>query len=128
MRILDKVIGGSCEGHTASGQRIVCGYAMPPIVSGPVSEGMLLERALASEGALAAAQEGRGVSIAGAGAASGRQIDDIDRLLAQYGGQAEDWAKMSTSVRRAGRADISVHWYENVRTGQRVEFKTPWDF
>jgi hypothetical protein len=27
----------------------------------------------------------------------------------------------------AGGAKIEVHWYENVRTGQRVEFKTPWD-
>ena len=81
---------------------------------------------LASEEALAAAMAGRGIAIAGAGARGGRQIDDIARLVSMYGGEAADWAKMSTG-RTVNGVRVEVHWYENVRTGQRVEFKTPWD-
>ena len=81
---------------------------------------------LASEEALAAAQAGRGVAIAGAGARSGRLIDDIVRVTQTYGGDAAEWAKMSTG-RTVNGVRVEVHWYENVRTGQRVEFKTPWD-
>jgi hypothetical protein len=105
------------------------GYAcavVPPIFGGPASEGQLLARQLASEEALAAAQAGKGVSIAGAGTRTGRQIDDIARLVKQYGGEAQDWAKMSTG-RTVNGVRVEVHWYENVRTGQRVEFKTPFD-
>lgn len=46
-----------------------------------------------------------------------------DRLVATYGGDADDWAKMSTGTRVApDGTHISVHWCENVKTGLRVEF------
>lgn len=87
-----------------------------------------LWKQLASEELLSEARAGIGTAIAGAGARRGRAIQDIDRLLAQYGGEAGDWTKMTT---RAHVADdgtkLSVHWYENIRTGQRVEFKTKID-
>jgi hypothetical protein len=62
-----------------------------------------------------------------AGAQSGRKIDDIARLTEQYGARADDWSKISTRVRDVEGTKISVRWYENVRTRQRVEFKSPWD-
>jgi hypothetical protein len=99
----------------------------PNLAGSAVGEAALLARQLASEEALAEAQAGRGTVMAGAGAVSGRQIDDVNRLVATYGGKATEWAKMTTKVREAGGARISVHWYENIATGQRVEFKTPWD-
>lgn len=108
------------------GEGVVCGVALPPVFSGPASQSRLLARQLASQEALAAAQAGRGTAIAGAGARAGRLINDIDRLLKTYGGEAKDWAKMSAG-REVGGVNVSVHWYENVRTGLRVEFKTPWD-
>jgi len=97
-----------------------------PRFAGPMSAASRLSMQLASEEALAAAQAGRGIAIAGAGARSGRLIDDIARITSTYGGEAADWAKMSTG-RTVNGVRVEVHWYENVRTNQRVEIKTPWD-
>ncbi|MDT8442639.1 MAG: hypothetical protein RQ723_13450, partial [Desulfuromonadales bacterium] len=84
-----------------------------------------LQKQLASAELLGEAQAGVGISMAGAGARSGRALDDIGRLLERYGGDAIDWAKMTTRARVADDGtSIAVHWYENVRTGMRVEYKT----
>lgn len=93
---------------------------------GSFSAASRLSMQLASEEALAAAQAGRGIAVAGAGARNGRLIDDISRIVSRYGGDPADWAKMSTG-RTVNGVRVEVHWYENVRTHQRVEFKTPWD-
>jgi hypothetical protein len=85
----------------------------------------MLARSLASQELLGEARAGLGSAMAGSGATSGRALRDAARLAEQYGGSASDWAKMTTRSRVAGGANISVHWYENVRTGARVEFKTP---
>jgi hypothetical protein len=45
-------------------------------------------------------------------------------LVAQYGGDAEDWSKRSTRRLSARGRSIEVHYYENVKTGERLEFKT----
>jgi len=43
----------------------------------------------------------------------------------KYGGNAADWVKKSSShYNDATGADFETHWVENVKTGQRVEFKT----
>ncbi len=52
-------------------------------------------------------------------------IKDINRLLNQYGGEAVDWSKMSSSSYRAtDGTGFQTHWYENGSTGQRFELKT----
>jgi hypothetical protein len=62
-------------------------------------------------------------SMAGAGTA--RQIDDINRLVSQYGGDAADWAKVrSSSFTAADGTRFEVHAYRNVRTGETFELKT----
>lgn len=60
-----------------------------------------------------------------AGAGHRKAIDDINRLVATYGGNAGDWVKASTPSRvlEQGRS-IAVHFYQNVVTGQIVELKT----
>ncbi len=52
-------------------------------------------------------------------------VRDAPRLVAKYGGRAGDWRKM-TSATYAGRGGFkfSTHWYQNVTTGARVEYKT----
>ena len=88
-----------------------------------------LWKQLASEELLGEARAGIGTAMAGAGARRGRKpIEDINRLIAEYGGEAGDWAKMTTRSHVADDGTrFSVHWYENVRTGQRYEFKTKID-
>jgi RHS repeat-associated protein len=50
---------------------------------------------------------------------------DAQRIAQQYGGNAADWVKKSSSsfLSRDGTR-FETHWVENIRTGQRVEFKT----
>jgi RHS repeat-associated protein len=65
---------------------------------------------------------GGGDIIAGAG--STRALRDAPRLAAQYGGNAADWAKVtSRSFEAADGAVIAAHAYKNVATGKVVEVK-----
>jgi hypothetical protein len=64
-----------------------------------------------------------GTPLAGAGTAT--KLSAADRLAANYGGEATDWAKMgSSSIRGADGFQFETHWYENVLPGFRTEFKT----
>ena len=66
-----------------------------------------------------------GTSMAGKGAKSGRAIDDVARLVNQYGGTKAGWAKMkSSSYKAADGMEIAIHWYENAELGLQVEHKT----
>jgi len=81
--------------------------------------------AVGSARLLAEARAGEGARvIAGAGHLRGSQIRDLPRLLEMYGGDAADWSKRSGRSFGASGRTIEVHWYENVATGQRFEFKT----
>ena len=65
------------------------------------------------------------VGRAMAGAGHKNPIRDVVRLVKTYGGKAADWSKRTSSkYRAADGTTFQTHWYENVRTGQRVEFKT----
>jgi hypothetical protein len=84
--------------------------------------------AAASERLLGEPIVGAGSRTAIAGAGARKAIGDIDRLVAQYGGEAGDWAKMVGGSERVGGKLSQIHWYENVKTGLRTEFKQniPW--
>lgn len=56
---------------------------------------LTLWKQLASSELMEEARRGVGTVMAGAGHRA-RKIDAASRLVAQYGGDAEDWAKMST--------------------------------
>jgi hypothetical protein len=82
-----------------------------------------LRKQLASEAGEAELRAGGGKPIAGAG--TPEPIDDLPRLLAEYGGKEGDWAKV---VSHAHRIDdlttIQVHCYKNLTTGEIVELKS----
>lgn len=65
------------------------------------------------------------------GAMIQKPLGDIKRILSQYGGRATDWVKKSSSSHKGSSLykgnkipQTETHWFENIRTGQRVEFKT----
>jgi RHS repeat-associated protein len=74
---------------------------------------------------LASEQQMGEVGIALAGAGSSTKLRVAERLTRDYGGVADDWAKVgSSSYRGADGFGMETHWYENVLSGERFEFKT----
>ena len=52
----------------------------------------------------------------------------LNRLIKTYGGTESEWVKKtSDELNRRGLIkrleSVQIHWYENINTGQRVEFK-----
>jgi hypothetical protein len=82
-----------------------------------VTDGLLAKQ-LASEEGVAELRNGGGRAIAGAG--TNRPIDDIARLVNQYGGSPEDWSKItSTAV-----GHLQTHAYRYNPTNTVVELKS----
>ena len=55
---------------------------------------------------------------------SSRPLGDSPRLVANYGGQPEDWYKMASNQSAIIEgAIVEIHWYRNVCTLQNVEYK-----
>jgi hypothetical protein len=53
-----------------------------------------------------------------------RLLADAPRLIAVYGGNSEDWDKMtSIEAFEINGASVQVHWFRNSQTLQDVEFK-----
>jgi RHS repeat-associated protein len=53
------------------------------------------------------------------------RVRDAKRLVALYGGKAEDWVKMSSKTYTGKDGfKFATHWYKNVNTGKLVEYKT----
>lgn len=83
------------------------------------ADGLRLNKSLASQSQMSEA----GTIMAGPG---GRvPFRDAPRVAEQYGGSASDWVKKtSPSYTARDGAQFETHWVENIKTGQRVEFKT----
>jgi RHS repeat-associated protein len=103
------------------------GFAVVAAFMGPEDETLnpdivKLGKALASEAQVAE----KGTAIAGAGTQKVLRV--APKLAAKYGGDAADWAKMSSSSYQAAgearSAAFETHWYENVVTGVKAEYKT----
>jgi len=83
------------------------------------SNGLNLNKSLASQAQMGEA----GTTMAGAGARV--PFRDAQRVANEHGGNAADWVKKSSSSYTAKDGTrFETHWVENVKTGQRVEFKT----
>ena len=81
-------------------------------------QGQNLQRYLASNSQILE----EGVVIAGEGIA---KLKDAPRLVAQYGGTVEQWVKKkSSNFTSSDTLKFEVHWYENMITKERIEFKT----
>lgn len=53
-----------------------------------------------------------------------RLLGDAPRLIALYGGNSEDWDKMtSIEAFEINGYSVQVHWFRNSQTLQDVEFK-----
>ncbi len=53
-----------------------------------------------------------------------RLLGDVPRLVALYGGNSEDWDKMtSVEAFEINGVSVQVHWFRNSQTLQEVEFK-----
>ncbi|MEG4456686.1 hypothetical protein [Microcoleus sp. N9_A1] len=53
-----------------------------------------------------------------------RLLGDAPRLIEVYGGNSEDWDKMtSIEAFEINGASVQVHWFRNSQTLQDVEFK-----
>ena len=82
-----------------------------------------LNKQLASETQMADVAAGEGKVIAGAG--SSEVLRDAPRLAAQHGGNASDWAKVTSwTFKAADGTHIEVHAYQHIPTGRVVEFRT----
>jgi hypothetical protein len=81
-----------------------------------------LEKTAASDAQMEELLSGGGESMAGAGGRTA--IRDIDRLVNEYGGNPEDWAKIRSSNYKASDGQsFEIHAYKNIQTGEVVEFK-----
>jgi len=83
------------------------------------ADAVRLKKSLASE------QQMKEVGKAIAGAGTEVPLREADRLSKTYGGNPSQWAKKtSSSFTVPDGARFETHWYENAKTGQRIEYKT----
>jgi RHS repeat-associated protein len=87
------------------------------------AEAIGLSKQLASESQTAELLTGGGRAIIGSG--TNKVLFEAPRLAAEYGGEAEDWAKISSAAYKApDKAIIETHAYKNMLTGRVVEPKS----
>lgn len=67
-----------------------------------------------------------GEIIAGPGSKKQKPFRDAPRAAALYGGRIEDWVKKSSFsyVNPEDETKFQTHWIENLKSGERLEFKT----
>lgn len=83
------------------------------------ANGLRLNNSLASEAQMSEV----GQIIAGVGAKKG--FRGAPRIARTFGGRPEDWVKKSSSTYKTRDGVLfETHWLENIKTGQKVEFKT----
>ena len=109
------------EAAAQEAEGAVCSASASNIASAPQSATALAKQ-LASEAQLGEMTAGTGRPIAGPGADA--VFRDAARIADTYGGNAADWAKMSSSgFTAADGTAFATHWVQNVMTGQQVEPK-----
>jgi RHS repeat-associated protein len=126
-RILDEKLPGETMNPDTKkeieGLSILLSAVLPLL--GASKAALLLDKQFATEAAMEELASGGGKAMAGAGATSGRVVDDLPRLISEYGGTAKDWAKISTRPYRFSDGTAAeAHAYRNVTTGETVEIKT----
>jgi len=98
---------------------IKCLAKLGAVGKGASEDALKLAKSLASQRQMAEA----GAVMAGPG--SSKIFRDAGRIANTYGGNPSNWVKKASSTYTAADgAKFSTHWVENVKTGQRVEFKT----
>jgi hypothetical protein len=91
--------------------------------AGSAADALRLGKQLASEAGVAELRAGGGQAMAGAGAK--KPIDDIARLVSQYGGVPGSWSKVTSGTHKfIDGVTVEVHAYRNVITHELVELKS----
>ena len=122
------VAGFRSEGPLDFAKRVLQAFpiesGLTGVVGGAVrTDSVLWTKMLASDAQVAELLSSGGRAIAGAG--TDTLLRDAPRLAATYGGEASDWAKVSSSVYKAADGLIvETHAYLNTVTKQIVEFKS----
>ena len=81
--------------------------------------GILLEKQLASEAQLSGGGE------VSAGTGTNTRFRKAEVMAQEYGGKAEDWIKMKSSVHTTkDGTSFRLHWVENSKTNQKIVMKT----
>lgn len=92
-------------------------------IASSTASSLLLARQLASEAQYG--QIARGIGEAMAGAMCRKPIQDLPRLLAQYGGQAKDWVKITSTTQKLWNGvSVETHAYMNIATQKVYEIKS----
>ena len=131
--VLAGVVGGAAlDGlsgvFTGEGAAEILGTAATNSAAGEDSaanavNGLNLNKSLASQQQLSQLESGNGINIAGNGTSV--PLNDVSRLVSEYGGQASDWSKVSSSsYTAADGTQFEIHAYRNAVTGQVVEPKS----
>jgi uncharacterized protein RhaS with RHS repeats len=90
--------------------------------AGPASRALFVERAAIAKTGVKALEATGGKAIIGAGTKTA--LRDGERLAAKYGGEAGDYAKVTTTATKTSDgASVQVHAYRNVETGKIYEPK-----
>jgi RHS repeat-associated protein len=90
--------------------------------AGAASRAIVLQRFNIARTGLANLQRTGGKALFGAGTT--KSLVQAERLAAKYGGEAKDYAKVTThAVRTSDGASVQVHAYRNVETGRIYEPK-----
>jgi RHS repeat-associated protein len=103
-------------------------YIIPGLLDGEgevkaSEEAIGLAKTLASESQTADLLAGGGKAIIGSG--TNKALYEGGRLATEYGGEAADWAKVTSPAFKApDKAIIETHAYRNMFTGKTVELKS----
>nr|WP_244221164.1 DUF637 domain-containing protein [Paraburkholderia aromaticivorans] len=129
--------GQVITGYDAEGNPITAYEPPPPALGGGkatnsaagadsaanATNGLNLNKSLASQQQLSDLMSGKGVATSGNG--TDVVLRDAPRLVCEYGGQLSDWSKVSSSsYTAADGTQFEIHAYRNAVTGQVVEPKS----
>ncbi len=115
--------GLAVKGASKIGKKTLKAASKTPAVAGANPKNRALYEKYIRDTVLQQQRKETGTIIAGASHQTA--IRDVQRLISQYGGAPPDWVKKSsTSYRIPNGNKIETHWYENVTTGERYDFKT----
>jgi len=118
----DEVLDVTHLAGTTDGQRAIAEILDTGQASGgahSAADAVRLNKSLAGQQQMGEA----GARMAGQG--TGKVFRDAGRVAQEYGGNPQDWVKVTSSSHVApDGVQFETHWVENIRTGQRVEWKT----
>jgi RHS repeat-associated protein len=126
--VLGKIVIGAAsffiapEALAVRGVATALGMTRAAQVAVAASRAVTVQRFAIARAGLRVLEHGGGKAIAGTGAKA--ELRQGERLAAKYGGEARDYAKVTTgATRTSDGASVQVHAYRNIQTGRIYEPK-----